>query len=787
MESRARDLTESGEFAAAADAWTALALESSGETAALYLVEAASCKLSLGMPRGALKDCEAAIKACPSTAARAHDLKGRALDAMGKARKAGRRKSSQKIGLEEKQIATSVLSAAASRAAGRRELDEAIAVGYLMVNSGRLGEAVRIFDEVLAARPETARARLGRGSARALAGDLEGAVADFDVAIEASPESADGWKRRGQTRVALGDAVGAVGDFDRAIELDAADADLRLQRGLAFHQLGDYRAAKRELVASGSADDRAATTWNVLGLCEAQTGAVDAALRCFERAVGVDPRCKEAWLNMGQTQRDAGLSESAFRSLDEALGIDGGYAAAHSAKGRLSYDLGNYAAAKRNFEAAGAHRYSGLCSHALWDFASAVACYDRDGCFYEREMAIYLHDRLWLPPEASDADRRLDPRLKEGQCKCLPPTRPKTPYSVVARNNNRLLSGDRAPAIDAWLARLERLEEWIQLDCPGFSRNKRHHRAFGLAALHVASLANAAWGKAKRVVVVEWRDLYEAAARWRREADPRDAVWWIDRLTPEAFSEGFGLQTPMVAGQLEVLRYPYWRRALQVVKAHLDPSSSTADLDNCRSLDDLYDLCGRRDFWVVAPCASLASPGLVLEGTRVTLQRRDPNGFDFTIRTPGTPRRWKLYDAEMDAAWSSTTRRAVESRRHKGGRQIRRLAVDATLVLFYYWVNFGPLTRGTAACGYAVLAGLLLALGFRPPLPPLPRHFQLDWEAILSPAPDDFLRDATTWLTDALHDVTTHDLGDGFLDDLPDPATAFPTLAARLQALASHH
>lgn len=84
-----------------------------------------------------------------------------------------------------------------------------------------------------------------------------------------------------------------------------------------------------------------------------------------------------------------------------------------------------------------------------------------------------------------------------------------------------------------------------------------------MQALHVATLADAAWGVAatgvqteaakKKSNKVEWRDLYEAASRWRREADPNDAVWWIDRLPARAFAEGFGLQTPMVAGQLEVL------------------------------------------------------------------------------------------------------------------------------------------------------------------------------------------------------------------------------------------
>lgn len=244
----------------------------------------------------------------------------------------------------------------------------------------------------------------------------------------------------------------------------------------------------------------------------------------------------------------------------------------------------------------------------------------------------------------------------------------------------------------------------------------------------------------------------------------------------------------------QVVRYfPYSDRALGIVKAQVSSMktlSSLGDMGNlrakvasCNTLDDVYELCGGRDFWVVAPCASIATKGLVLEGTRITLQRKEPDGYDFTIRTPGTPKRWALYDAEMSEAWQSATRRAIESRRRKDGRQVKRLAIDAALVMFYYWNHFGPLSRGSAFCGYAVLAGLLVALGFHPPFPPIPAKTQLDWEAILRPAPDDFLREATSWLVDVLLDDTNQPSDCNYLSELPDMNLAFPALANRLAAL----
>ena len=123
----------------------------------------------------------------------------------------------------------------------------------------------------------------------------------------------------------------------------------------------------------------------------------------------------------------------------------------------------------------------------------------------------------------------------------------------------------------------------IQLRCPGFLSNSRQHRMFGLASLELAQLVRKHWDSLRsggtgamvpdagssewdpRSVggrspagggagehPVGYRDLFDVAVRWRQLSEPNDPVWWIDRLTKSAFQEGFGLQTPMVNGQLKV-------------------------------------------------------------------------------------------------------------------------------------------------------------------------------------------------------------------------------------------
>jgi hypothetical protein len=105
---------------------------------------------------------------------------------------------------------------------------------------------------------------------------------------------------------------------------------------------------------------------------------------------------------------------------------------------------------------------------------------------------------------------------------------------------------------------------------------------------------------------------------------------------------------------------------------------------------------------VLVPLDSVYRPGRTLEGTRLTLVRQ-PNGLEFSIRTPGTPRRWADYEQEMGLAWGRVLA-ALE-----GGR--REEVADAVLAFGYFWYNLMPLARGTAGSGYASVLGMFYAAG----------------------------------------------------------------------------
>jgi hypothetical protein len=128
-----------------------------------------------------------------------------------------------------------------------------------------------------------------------------------------------------------------------------------------------------------------------------------------------------------------------------------------------------------------------------------------------------------------------------------------------------------------------------------------------------------------------------------------------------------------------------------------------------------------------------------MEGTRLTLVRvpYQPDAYEFSIRTPVTPPRWKDFDIELEAAWESIL--------DAWEKDDLPLAAKHILTFSYYWYNFMPLARGTAACGYASLLSLFWSAGM-PVTASIPKRYQVDWEAILNTDPDHFITSVSKWL-----------------------------------------
>jgi hypothetical protein len=107
---------------------------------------------------------------------------------------------------------------------------------------------------------------------------------------------------------------------------------------------------------------------------------------------------------------------------------------------------------------------------------------------------------------------------------------------------------------------------------------------------------------------------------------------------------------------------------------------------NSKTCQELHTAMGK-DFWVVTELTSTSRERKLMEGTRLTIQKNNL-GYDFTIRTPALPRRYPEFHYEFNFLFDKLKN---ESRKDKIDIEI---ISDLILRIYFYWVNFGPLTRG---------------------------------------------------------------------------------------------
>ena len=97
-----------------------------------------------------------------------------------------------------------------------------------------------------------------------------------------------------------------------------------------------------------------------------------------------------------------------------------------------------------------------------------------------------------------------------------------------------------------------------------------------------------------------------------------------------------------------------------------------------------------------------------------------------------------------------------------------------SLELFYFWINFAPLTRGTAACGYSSLLSIMLSCGVSFSQP-MPISVQLDWEAIFAKDCSDF--------AERMYMLLPLEISTIELDDFPKVEKTISTMRQMIEAL----
>ncbi|XP_057544804.1 suppressor of RPS4-RLD 1 isoform X2 [Amaranthus tricolor] len=696
-----------------------------------------------------------------------------------------------------------------------------------------LDAAIADFSKAIEANPSAGEAWKRRGQARAALGDSAGAIDDLSKALEFEPNSADILHERAVKDLTtcvkfdkgnksaytyLGLSLSSVGEYRRAEEShmkalkfdhDFLEAWTHLTQ--LYQDLANTDKAFECLNQALKIDDRYAKAYYLRGLLNHATGDHRNAIKDLSMALSIESSNVECLYLKASCHHALGQFKEAVKDYDAALDLELDSMEKFVLQCLVFYqkEIALYTASKINSEFA-------------WFDIDA----DIDPLFKEY-WCKRLHpkdvcEKVYRQPTLRDSQKKsklkkLDfamTKQKTALINAADSIGQKIQYhsaGFLANRRQHRMAGLAAIEIAQKVSRAWRALQ-AELKNSGKGTGKYGRRARRKETLNVPSQnrggpcsttsspsdTSSVYGiledRPSARAMMSWQDVYSLAVKWRQIAEPCDPVVWINKLSEE-FNAGFGSHTPLILGQAKVARYfPNFNRTLNAAKAaisekkhacskadaviNLSDNSKLQEIMLAESCFDLHKAVGE-DFWVSTWCNSMAFEGKQLEGTRITLLKTGERGFDFAIRTPCTPSRWNEFDTEMAMAWealcNSYCGEAYGSTDFNALENVR----DAILRMTYYWYNFMPLSRGSAAVGFVVLLGLCLAANMEFS-GSIPEGVQVDWEAILTFSPDSFVESVKKWLYPNMKVTTSW-------KDYPDVASTLSTTGSVIAALSSYN
>ncbi|MBV8653983.1 MAG: glycosyltransferase family protein [Alphaproteobacteria bacterium] len=215
--------------------------------------------------------------------------------------------------------------------------------------AGRIAEAERLYDAILAGDPDHAGALHHLGLVRAAQRRSVEAVALIERALAADPDSATAHYNLGTTLRALGRDAEAVASFRRAIALKPDYLAAHANLGVALQTLGRSAEATLSYGRVLALDPTHAETHNNFGTLHAGRGRLESAVRHYRQALAAKPDYVDARINLGKALRGLNRPAEAIAEFAEALRLRPGDVEAMRSQGMARLILGDFAAGWRQW------------------------------------------------------------------------------------------------------------------------------------------------------------------------------------------------------------------------------------------------------------------------------------------------------------------------------------------------------------------------------------------------------------------------------------------------------
>ncbi|XP_038953589.1 tetratricopeptide repeat protein 13 isoform X4 [Rattus norvegicus] len=587
--------------------------------------------------------------------------------------------------------------------------------------------------------------------------------------------------------------------------------------------LQDYATAHEDFQQSLELNRNQPTAMLYKGLTFFHRGLLKEAIEAFKEALKQKVDFIDAYKSLGQAYRELGNFEAATESFQKALLLNQNHVQTLQLRGMMLYHHGSLQEALKNFKRClQLEPYNEVCQYMKG--LSHVAT----GQFYEgikaqtkvmlndplpgqkaspeylrvkylREYSRYLHAHLDTPLTEYNIDTDLPGSFKDHWAKNLPflidgyeeqPGLQPHIRDVLHQN----FEGYK-PEVQELICVADRLGSLMQYETPGFLPNKRIHRAMGLAALEVMQAVQRTWTNSKvrmngKTRLMQWRDMFDIAVKWRRIADPDQPVLWLDQMPAPSLSRGFNNHINLIRGQVINMRYlEYFEKILHFIKDRIlvyhganNPKGLLEvreALEKVHKVEDLlpimkqFNTKTKDGFTVNTKVPSLKDQGKEYDGFTITITGDKVGNILFSVETQTTEERTQLYHAEIDALYKDLTAKGkVLTLSAEFGEA--DAVCNLILSLVYYFYNLMPLSRGSSVIAYSVIVGALMASG-KEVAGKIPKGKLVDFEAMTAPGSEAFSKIAKSWMN--LKSISPS------YKTLPSVSETFPTLRSMIEVL----
>ncbi|XP_031515112.1 tetratricopeptide repeat protein 13 isoform X2 [Macaca thibetana thibetana] len=704
--------------------------------------------------------------------------------------------------------------------------NEELAIAYVLIGSGLYDEAIRHFSTMLQEEPDLVSAIYGRGIAYGKKGlhdikNAELALFELSRVITLEPDRPEVFEQRAEILSPLGRINEAVNDLTKAIQLQPS-ARLYRHRGTLYFISEDYATAHEDFQQSLELNKNQPIAMLYKGLTFFHRGLLKEAIESFKEALKQKVDFIDAYKSLGQAYRELGNFEAATESFQKALLLNQNHVQTLQLRGMMLYHHGSLQEALKNFKRClQLEPYNEVCQYmkglshvAMGQFYEGIKAQTKVmlndplpgqkaspeylKVKYLREYSRYLHAHLDTPLTEYNIDVDLPGSFKDHWAKNLPfliedyeeqPGLQPHIKDVLHQNFESY-----KPEVQELICVADRLGSLMQYETPGFLPNKRIHRAMGLAALEVMQAVQRTWTNSKvrmngKTRLMQWRDMFDIAVKWRRIADPDQPVLWLDQMPARSLSRGFNNHINLIRGQVINMRYlEYFEKILHFIKDRIlvyhganNPKGLLEvreALEKVHKVEDLlpimkFNTKTKDGFTVNTKVPSLKDQGKEYDGFTITITGDKVGNILFSVETQTTEERTQLYHAEIDALYKDLTAKGkvlILSSEFGEADAVCNLILS----LVYYFYNLMPLSRGSSVIAYSVIVGALMASG-KEVAGKIPKGKLVDFEAMTAPGSEAFSKVAKSWMN--LKSISPS------YKTLPSVSETFPTLRSMIEVL----